>query len=93
MSSPRDFSVNDGVDPDQFSLQCIKLDNVVTMVSRFGSGALIAKFDIEHAFRHVAVHPSQRFSLGMRWREKFYVGLALPFGSRPAPLFLPLSLT
>ena len=63
------------------------------MVSRFGPGALIAKFDIEHAYRNVAVHPSQRFLLGMIWRENFYVDLALPFGLRWTPLFLPLSLT
>ncbi|KAK3735065.1 hypothetical protein QZH41_010783 [Actinostola sp. cb2023] len=39
------------------------------MVSKFGFGALIAKFDVLAAYRNVAIHPSDRALLGMRWRE------------------------
>ncbi len=55
LSSPHGLSVNDGIDPDQFSLQYIKFDDVVTMVTKLGRGALMAKFDVQSAYRNVAV--------------------------------------
>ena len=85
LSSPHGFSVNDSIDPNQFSLQYIKFDDVVAMVAKLGRGALMAKFDVQSAYRNVAVLPSQRYLLGMKWRGKFYVDLVLPFGLRSAP--------
>ena len=55
------------------------------MISKYGRGALMAKFDVEAAYRNIAVHPSDRFLLGMKWRNLYYVDLALPFGLRSAP--------
>ena len=46
----------------------------------------MAKFDVEAAYQNIAIHPSDRFLLGMKWHRKFYVDLALPFGLRSAPL-------
>ena len=85
LSSPHGSSVNDGIDPDLFSLQYIKFDDVVAMVTKLGRGALMAKFDVQSAFRNLAVLPSQRYLLGMKWRGKFFVDLVLPFGLRSAP--------
>ena len=85
LSSPGGASVNDGIDPQDFSLQYIKVDQVIRMVSRYGPGALMAKFDVESAYRNIPVHPDDRFLLGMRWRGQFYVDLSLPFGLRSAP--------
>ena len=45
----------------------------------------MAKFDVESAYRNVPVHPSDRHLLGMKWRNQYYVDLALPFGLRSAP--------
>ena len=55
------------------------------MVSQFGKGALMAKFDVKAAYRNIAVHPAERYLLGMKWRGQQYVDLALPFGLRSAP--------
>ncbi|XP_031562491.1 uncharacterized protein LOC116298243 [Actinia tenebrosa] len=55
------------------------------MVSNYGPGALIAKFDVQSAYRNVAIHPSDRHLLGMKWRDRYYVDLVLPFGLRSAP--------
>ena len=55
------------------------------MVTKLGRGALMAKFDVQSAFRNLAVLPSQRYLLGMKWRGKFFVDLVLPFGLRSAP--------
>ena len=83
--SPHGCSVNDGIDPEQFSLQYIKFDEVVAMVTKLGRGALMAKYDVQSAYHNVAVLPSQRHLLGMKWRGKLYIDLALPFGLRSAP--------
>ena len=85
LSSPGGASVNDGIDPQDFSLQYIKVDQVIRMVARYGPGALMAKFDVESAYRNIPVHPDDRFLLGMRWRGQLYVDLSLPFGLRSAP--------
>ena len=85
LSSPEGHSVNDGIDPVAWHLQYIKVDDIIKMVSKFGPGALMAKFDIESAYRNIAIHPSDRHLLGMKWRNAYYVDLALPFGLRSAP--------
>ena len=85
LSSPEGGSVNDGIDRDRYSLQYIKVDDVIRMVSHHGPGALMAKFDVEAAYRNIAVHPADRYFLGMKWRGHYYVDLTLPFGLRSAP--------
>ena len=47
--------MNDGIDPQDFSLQHIKVDQVIRMVSRCGPGALMEKFDVESAYRKIPV--------------------------------------
>lgn len=85
LSSPIGSSVNDGIDADSFSLHYVKLQNIIGMIAKFGPGALIAKFDIETAYRNIPIHPDDRHLLGMKWRGCYYVDLALPFGLRSAP--------
>ena len=50
-----------------------------------GRGTLLAKRDLESAYRVVPVHPEDRPLLGMEWKEQLYVDAALPFGLRSAP--------
>ena len=85
LSSPRGLSVNDGIDREEFTLQYVKVEQIVRMISSLGRGALMAKFDVETAYRNIPVHPADRNLLGMKWKGKYYVDLALPFGLRSAP--------
>ena len=41
------------------------------MIAKHGPGALMAKFDVEAAHRNIAVHPDDRYLLGMTWRGQF----------------------
>ncbi|KAK3697527.1 hypothetical protein QZH41_007322 [Actinostola sp. cb2023] len=66
LSLPTGSSINDGIDVD--TLQYIRVDDIVKMVSKFGFGALIAKFDVLAAYQNVAIRPSDHALLGMRWR-------------------------
>lgn len=63
----------------------MKVDEVVQQVIALGQGALLAKVDIESAFRNVPVHPHDRHLLGMMWEGKLYIDTVLPFGLRSAP--------
>lgn len=85
LSSPNGSSVNDGISPDEFTTEYIHVDHIIRMVSQHSQGALMAKFDVEAAYRNIPIHPSDHFLLGMRWRGKYYVHLALPFSLRSAP--------
>ena len=85
LSYPGGASVNDGIDLDRFTLHYITLDQVIRLVSKLGPGALMAKFDVEAAYRNVPAHPSHHILLGMKWHNQFYVDLVLPFGLRSAP--------
>ena len=51
-----------------------------------GPGTLMAKFDINLAYRLLPINSEDRKFLGMKWDGKFYVDIALPFGFRSAPL-------
>ena len=85
LSSPHGHSVNDGIPKDPYSLKYVTVDDAIRSLVDLGPGALMAKFDVKAAYRNIPIHPGDRFLLGMKWRDKFYVDLVLPFGLRSAP--------
>ena len=85
LSYPPGNSVNDGIDPDLCSLQYTTVEDVAGAAAKLGRGALMAKIDIEAAYRLVPVHPHDRPLLGMEWKGQIFVDLMLPFGLRSAP--------
>ena len=85
LSSPAGHSVNDGIAGEDYSLQYMKVDDIIAGIMRLGRGSLMAKFDVQNAYRIVPVHTEDRQLLGMKWRGAFYVDMVLPFGIRSAP--------
>lgn len=85
LSSPQGHTVNDGIDLDSWHLQYIKIDDLINMVSKLGPGAIIAKFDIKTAYQNIAIHPSDRCPLSLKWHNSYYRYLVLPFGLCSAP--------
>ena len=85
LSSPHERSVNDGVAPHLCSIRYATVDDAVSRILQLGKNALLAKIDIEHAYRNIPIHPSDRRLLGMSWEGKLYVDTVLPFGLRSAP--------
>ena len=51
LSSPDGASVNDGINMEEFTLHYITVDQVICMVSSFGRDAIVAKFEVELAYR------------------------------------------
>ena len=84
-SHPQGSSVNDGIDRRLCSLSYMRVDDVVPQVLYLGTGCLLAKIDIESAFRNIPVHPHDRHLLGMRWNDELFIKTVLPFGLRSAP--------
>ena len=85
LSSPEGRSVNAGIEPELCSMHYLRLDEVVQQISKAGQGALLAKMDIDSAYRNVPVHPADRPLLGMQWKGSIFFDTRLPFGLRSAP--------
>ena len=85
LSSPHGHSVNDGIPKDPFSLHYITVDDAIKALVELGPGALMAKFDVQAAYRNLAIYSADRYLLGMKWRDVYYVDLVLSFGLRFAP--------
>ena len=85
LSSPKGHSVNDGIGPELCSMQYLQMDDVVQRIALLGRRAMMAKMDIESAYRMVPVHPGDRPLLGMRWKGGIFFDTRLPLGLRSAP--------
>ena len=85
LSYPPGESVNDGIDPDLCSLTYTTVERVAEVAARLGRGSLLAKIDIESAYRLIPVHPQDRPLQAMQWKGSVYFDPMLPFGLRSAP--------
>ena len=85
LSCPAGHSVNDGIAGEDYSLQYMKVDDIIAGMMRLGRDSLMAKFDVQNAYHIVPVHTEDCRLLGMKWRDAFYVDMVLPFGVRSAP--------
>jgi hypothetical protein len=61
------------------------VDQAIRRILCFDVGTLLAKIDIQHAFRNVPIHPTDRKCLGMSWKVHVYLDTVLPFVLRSAP--------
>ena len=86
LSSPRGYSINDGISREDFSVRYTSFDEATYLVRQLGPDCMMAKLDIKHAFRLCPVRPDQWPLLGYEWQGLFYVDTRLPFGSRSSPL-------
>ena len=85
LPSPEGSSVNDSIDHSLCSLQYASIDDAVATIRHMGQGTLLAKLDLQDAYRIVPVHPQDRPLLGLHWDDMILADAALPFGLRSAP--------
>lgn len=78
-------SFNDVICKGLCSLCYLSIDDIASRTLSLGKGALVAKMDIQSAYRMVPVHPDDRHLLGMQWEGQSFIDTALPFGVRSAP--------
>ena len=80
LSFPENKSINDHI-PDTFcTVQYATLDDAVKIIVSLGKGCLIAKTDVESAFRVVQVRKEDHELLGFKWQGFFYYDKCLPMG-------------
>ena len=92
LSAPHGNSINDYINPEDYTLSYCSVDDAYAILNLLGTGALMSKIDLKNAFRLIPVHPNDWNLLGICWRNKFCIDTCLPFGLRSAPfLFNQLS--
>ena len=84
LSFPPGFSVNDGISSALCSLSYISVDTAAAVITSLGQGTLLAKIDVQAAYRLIPVHPDDRPLLGIEWKGSVYCDAMLPFGLRSA---------
>ena len=87
LSFPWGHSVNNRVDEVLSSLSYISVDYIAARAAHLGPGALLAKVDIESAYRLVPVHPHDHPLLAVltvQWEGQIFIDTRLPFGLRSA---------
>lgn len=67
LSYPRGTSVNDATPQELCSVTYVSFDQAVKRIRGSGRGALLAKCDIESAFRLLPVHPEDFHWLGFKF--------------------------
>ena len=65
LSHPEGVSVNDGIEPELCSLSCMSVDEAVRRICVQRWGILLAKLDMENAYRVGPIHPTDSILLGM----------------------------
>lgn len=63
LSFPKDVSVKSGIPKYLSQVQYDNIETIISLVKVHGHGALMAKYDIEDAFRIIPIHPGDQHLL------------------------------
>ena len=85
LSAPESFSVNDNIHRELTHVAYSTVDDAVLLMHHLGRQCLMAKIDIQNAYRLIPVHPQDRYCLGISWQNQVYVDCQLPFGLASSP--------
>jgi hypothetical protein len=76
-------SVNGGIEKMECNLG--SFDEAIALVKEAGQGAMLLKVDVKAAFRLIPVRQEDVPLLGVKWNDRFYFDMCLPFGLRTSP--------
>lgn len=79
-------SVNASIDPDDYSMELIRIEEVLETMRLMGNKSTMTVADCDAGYRQVPVHPDNYHHQVYRWKGKWYVDTRLTFGSRASPL-------
>ena len=79
LSHPPCFSVSNPIDPEFCSMAYTTIERVECRAMQRGRGTLMAKVDIEAAYRQVPNHAEDRSLLSVWWEGSIYLDAILPF--------------
>ena len=85
LSHPQNASVNDNLRRELTHVAYSSVEDAALLVHQLGRDTLMAKIDIQDAYRIIPIHPEDRRFLGIQWQGQTYVDKQLPFGLASAP--------
>ena len=85
LSFPSGESVNDGISKENSTVSYTGLTEAIAKILSLGEGCLLAKFDIQRAYRMIPLRVDERNLVLIKWKGFYFIDLALPFGARSAP--------
>lgn len=80
LSFPKGWGVNDLIPNNLTSVSYKDFEHVSSLVRQAGEGSLIAKVDIQNAFRIMLIHLDDIHLFGFHWHGQFYLDKCLPIG-------------
>lgn len=85
LSYPKHSSVNTAIDKEHTQVVYDSIDTIVEKVKHMGRHCLLAKTDIENAFRIIPIRPADRHLLGFSWPAddgtvRYYMDACLVMG-------------
>ena len=79
LSYPESSSINDGKPSEFCTVQYQSIQDAILAIQQVGVGALLAKTDLENAYKQVPIHPQSFELLGFQVNNEFYFDKTLPF--------------
>jgi hypothetical protein len=80
LSYPEGDSINSHI-PKQFTAVSYQsVDTAINIIKCVGRGALLAKTDLENAYKQIPIHPDDFELLGFKISDLYYYDKTLPFG-------------
>ena len=80
LSFPKSDSVNMHILPESSSVSYQNIETVIKLVQKNKHNCLMAKADIEDAFRLIPIYPADHHLLGFTWNQKYFYDTCLPMG-------------
>ncbi len=62
-------SVNSHIPKEDSTMSYDTVDKAISLIQDIGPGAVLAKTDIEHAYKLIPIHPQDIPALGLRWYD------------------------
>jgi hypothetical protein len=80
LSSPAGQSVNEQIEPEWATVSYAGVQDAISLVQSFPGNAVMAKTDVEKAFRLLPLHPEVQHLFVFHWKGSFYVDRAMQMG-------------
>ena len=85
LSFPVGASLNDAVtkenfDGRPFTLKFPAVEDILDGIRNTQGTVMLAKIDVARAFRNLRLDPVDAFKFGIKWRDKYFLDVALAFG-------------
>ena len=82
LSFPENHSVNDNISVDKGKTKYQSLDQVIDTIVQVGPQSILSKFDVEHAYKILPIHPEDVPAMGFFWEGHYYFDKTLAMGCR-----------